>query len=198
MYGPTTETAVVQNDLGFGPPRLFVEFKPGGLFSFTGLPQWELADRVWPLDDVSPALAELARTCCAQSPDLDGLVRAVDAALLAWRRQASPAGPMLDFLARGYALGADLAGYTGYSPRHLSRIFREGAGMGQKSFTRVLRVNRAAQRLKEGAASLTLLAQELGYFDQAHFIHDFKATCGVTPGAYRAGLSGFYNEPLKF
>ena len=42
------------------------------------------------------------------------------------------------------------------------------------------------------------LAQELGYFDQAHFIHDFRAVCGVTPGAYRAGLSDFYNEPLKF
>ena len=51
---------------------------------------------------------------------------------------------------------------------------------------------------KPGEVSLTHLAQELGYFDQAHFIHDFRSVCGVTPGTYRAELSDFYNEPLKF
>jgi AraC-like DNA-binding protein len=31
------------------------------------------------------------------------------------------------------------------------------------------------------------LAFELGYADQAHFIREFRATLGVTPGAYVKG-----------
>lgn len=44
---------------------------------------------------------------------------------------------------------------------------------------------------------LTRLAQELGYFDQAHFIHDFKAGLRGVARQYRAGMSAFYKEPLK-
>lgn len=196
MYGPSTLAVSVTNDLGIGPPRFFVEFRPGGLFSFTGLPQWELADRVWPLSDTAPRLSALALEVFQRSGDLDEFAQGMDAALLVHMRGAAPVSPLLSF--RRLSSCADLAAATGYSPRHLSRLFREGAGMGYKSYLRVLRVNAAASRLQAGTASLTALAQDLGYFDQAHFIHDFKATCGVTPGAYQAGLSDFYNEPLKF
>ena len=77
------------------------------------------------------------------------------------------------------------------------RELRTEAGLGVHAFVRVLRINRAVRCLQAGAPSLTRLAQELGYFDQAHFIHDFKAVCGVSPGQYRAGMSAFYKEPLK-
>ncbi|MFQ8761961.1 MAG: helix-turn-helix domain-containing protein [Intestinimonas sp.] len=59
------------------------------------------------------------------------------------------------------------------------------------------RVNAAIRALQAGPPSLTRLAQELGYFDQSHFIHEFKSVCGVSPGRYLAHMSGFYKEPLK-
>jgi AraC-like DNA-binding protein len=34
------------------------------------------------------------------------------------------------------------------------------------------------------AVDWALLAVELGYHDQAHLIHDFKAQVGFTPAAY--------------
>ncbi len=200
MYGPTTETVTVQNDLGVCPLRFFVEFRPGGLYAFTGIPQWELADRVWPLADTHPDLDRAVTRLFAQSDDLDDFVLAVDRLLLSRLPTPAPVLPMLRLLARDAtpAPVQSLADYTGYSPRQLSRLFREGAGMGAKAFAQVLRVNAAVRRLQAGESSLTRLAQELGYYDQAHFIHDFKRVAGVTPGVYRAGLPGFYNEPLKF
>ncbi|MEF9879914.1 MAG: AraC family transcriptional regulator [Clostridia bacterium] len=45
---------------------------------------------------------------------------------------------------------------------------------------------------------LAYLAQESGFYDQAHFIREFKEVCAVTPGDYRRSMSDFYNEPLKF
>lgn len=56
----------------------------------------------------------------------------------------------------------------------------------------------AAVRLLNSDRPLTYLAQESGFYDQAHFIRDFKEVCGITPGGYRNKMSDFYNEPLKF
>ena len=43
------------------------------------------------------------------------------------------------------------------------------------------RLFEAAGRLSSGQADGAQLAHELGYFDQAHFIRDFKAMVGKTP-----------------
>ena len=81
----------------------------------------------------------------------------------------------------------------------MTRLFRERCGLSPKRLQRIVRINTAAMLMQRSAGlSLTRLAQELDYFDQAHFIHDFRAVCGVTPGTYQARLSDFYNEPLKF
>ena len=39
-----------------------------------------------------------------------------------------------------------------------------------------------------GAIDWAALALDLGYFDQAHFIRDFRALVGVSPGAYVRGM----------
>ncbi len=199
LFGPSTRAVAVENDLGLCPLRFFVEFRPGGLRAFTDLPQAELADQSLPLGEVERDLDELVRRCWDSAPDLDEFVAAVERGLLARRRETSPLPRLLALWGREAAQPlARLAGETGYSRRHLARLFHEEAGMTPKDFLRVARVNAAAARLRAGAPSLTALAQELGYFDQAHFIHDFRTVCGVTPGGYRAALTDFYNEPLKF
>ena len=199
LYGPTTEAVQVRNDLGRSPPRLFVEFRPGGLHALTGLPQWELRDQVYPLCNTAPALYDLARRALNTAIDLDGLVENLDRALCALPLSPSPVSPLLDYLAhsRESLPVRALAQETAYSQRHLTRLLQEGAGVGCKSFLRVLRVNAAVRALQAGPCSLTDLAQELGYYDQAHFIHHFRSVCGVAPAQYRASLSDFYNEPLK-
>lgn len=195
LYGPTTQAVTVHNDLGVGPPRFFVEFRPGGLFAFTGIPQWELSDRTWPLEDAAPELYVMACGAFSQASDLDDFAARMDAALLARDPVPSPVLPLLG--SKCLSSQQALAASSGYSSRHLSRLFREGAGMGCKAYFQVLRVNAAIRALQAGPPSLTRLAQELGYFDQSHFIHEFKSVCGVSPGRYLAHMSGFYNEPLK-
>lgn len=199
LYGPSSRAVQVDDDLGICPLRFFVEFRPGGLSAFTRCPLWERTDQILPLDRAEPGLHTAIQDCWRYGEDLDGFVEAVDGVLLArLRGEDGFSGLLARFLSSGGA-PALLADETGYSPRHLARIFRARCGLPPKGLTRILRINRAARRIQEpDTCSLTRLAQELGYFDQAHFIHDFRAVCGVTPGAYRAGLSVFYNEPLKF
>jgi AraC-like DNA-binding protein len=71
--------------------------------------------------------------------------------------------------------------------RTLQRIFLDYVGWGVKRVIRRARLQLAAERLRTGHATAAL-AHELGYFDQAHFDHDFRQLFGVSPGRYRARL----------
>jgi len=67
--------------------------------------------------------------------------------------------------------------------RALQRLFREYVGVSPKWVIQRYRLFEAAERLAAGADGAEV-AQSLGYFDQAHFIRDFKAMVGQSPGAY--------------
>jgi AraC-like DNA-binding protein len=77
-----------------------------------------------------------------------------------------------------------LAREVGWSRRHLASRFREHVGLPPKALARILRFERAAERLRRGA-DLVDAALDSGYYDQAHFNRDFKAFAGVTPTEYR-------------
>lgn len=71
---------------------------------------------------------------------------------------------------------------TGVSPRQLRRLFKYYIGESPKSFSKVvqfqniLKAKPSTQSLKQNK-----LFYDLGYYDQAHFIKDFKNFYGVTP-----------------
>lgn len=70
------------------------------------------------------------------------------------------------------------------SQRQLERLFRHQVGLTPKQFSRIQRVALVRGELRAGG-SLLDTAMLCGYADQAHFIHDFKAVVGMTPGQYR-------------
>ena len=68
------------------------------------------------------------------------------------------------------------------SERHLRRRFQDAMGMSPKAYGRQLRVAAAAIRADEEASpDWATIAYEVGYFDQAHMITDFRSLCGQTP-----------------
>ena len=80
---------------------------------------------------------------------------------------------------------SDLAARVELSTRSLERLFQKYVGVSPKWIIRRYRVHEACERVASGAApSWSALAQELGYFDQAHFIRDFKSQVGRTPAQY--------------
>ena len=80
---------------------------------------------------------------------------------------------------------AAVAERHGVSARTLQRLFRRCVGVSPKWVLQRNRVQEAAQRVDaDGAAAAAATAQELGYFDQAHYINDFRAAVGRSPGRY--------------
>jgi AraC-like DNA-binding protein len=76
-----------------------------------------------------------------------------------------------------------LVSETGLSQRHLSRKFQEYVGLSPKEYLRVSRFIHSLDHLKRYPVfSLTEVAYKSGYYDQAHFIRDYKDYTGYTPG----------------
>ena len=61
-------------------------------------------------------------------------------------------------------------------------MFNQYVGVGPKWVINRYRMHEALERMEQDdALEWTRLALELGYFDQAHFIRDFKALIGRSP-----------------
>jgi len=74
---------------------------------------------------------------------------------------------------------------TGVSPRTSIEVFTTQVGMTPKVFCRVRRFHRALHQIQQcKEVRWAHLANECGYYDQAHFINEFKEFTGLTPGEY--------------
>lgn len=71
------------------------------------------------------------------------------------------------------------------SIRSIQDVCSRALGVSPKWLIRCFRLQDALERLQTGIdMNLSVLAQDLGYFDQAHFTRDFKQITGVSPGRY--------------
>ncbi len=83
---------------------------------------------------------------------------------------------------RGRLETGSLARELGWSRKHLIAQFREHVGLPPKVFARLLRFNHAIEHVRAGGMRDWVdLAALCGYYDQAHFINDFRDFSGTTP-----------------
>ena len=93
---------------------------------------------------------------------------------------------------------AAVADSTGLSAKRFIERFKASVGMAPKQYCRILRFQRALRHAEAGRrVDWTRIALDCGYFDQAHFIHDFRSFAGITPTGYEAGRTQFRNH-VKF
>lgn len=82
---------------------------------------------------------------------------------------------------------SDLCARLGLSERSLQRLTARRIGLSPKWLIQRRRLHDAAGRLaRPDRPPLTVVAAELGYADEAHFVRDFRRVTGLTPGAYAA------------
>jgi AraC-like DNA-binding protein len=141
----------------------------------------------WPdLADLRARL--LVATRAGADPDalLDLLVAHLE------HRLAGPA-PGLDRCAAAVALLdadpgreiADVARRLGISHGHLDRVFLRHVGLTPRAYARIARLRAVLAGVDVfGSVTWADVAADAGWFDQSHFIRDFKRHTGVTPSAY--------------
>lgn len=75
------------------------------------------------------------------------------------------------------------------SARQFERNVKAATGFSPKLFSRIARFHSALQQYGHKEKSLTRIAYDCGYYDQSHFIHDFKAFSGHHPRHYFSGVA---------
>jgi AraC-like DNA-binding protein len=186
---------------------MVVRFTPLGAHLFLRLSMDTLTDQTVALDQLSPRVAALVNddVMIAQgwAERFDAMERLIGGRVIG---SAAPtiAERAWNELVRsgGQTPVRWLAADAGCSHRHLIQQVRAGIGLTPKRLATLLRFNRAIGAVDQNSSNKPLLegsplaedacwariAAECGYFDQSHFIRDFKAFAGVTPSELRRGI----------
>jgi AraC-like DNA-binding protein len=165
---------------------------PHGAYALFGVPQDQFTDRIVPMADIDAALAAALHELVATA-DVDALVPGLDRAIAA----RPPAHALeevvvapavaIAFARRGLVPVSDLAAATGLGARQFERRFQREVGLTPKRFLRILRFQEVLSALRFGsddAPRWADVAAAHGFYDQAHFIRDFRSFVGTSPAAW--------------
>lgn len=177
-----------------------VQFKPGGLAPFLKMPAEELTGRVIELDTVWGCDAAGLRNQLLEARGPKAKFRVLEKFLLrcaVWPLATHPAvAHALWELRRDTSAVRvqQVADSLGFSHKHFIELFRNAVGLTPKRYCRVRRFQHTlAQIESHRAVDWAQVAYAAGYYDQAHFAHDFKAFSGLTPSEYLTRRNGPVN-----
>ena len=81
--------------------------------------------------------------------------------------------------------GERLSAAFGFSERYIQKAFLEYVGLTPQNYFAVQRFNNGLALVQSSLKPLTAVALECGYYDQAHFIKEFKSYTALTPSQVR-------------
>jgi AraC-like DNA-binding protein len=171
---------------------LGIRFWPAGAYPFLAFPQDQIAERVLDFGDVSRGIVRDIHSRLSDSSAASERVRLVQELLLGQLKKSAPVDGLVDraveLITRtaGSVPVLDLADKLGISLRGLDRQFNTRVGFPPKSLCRIVRFQRALQMFsrKSSTPDWARVALECGYYDQPHFIREFKSFAGKEPSSY--------------
>ena len=181
-----------------------VAFRPGGTVPFMRMPAHEAGDADIPLEAIWGRLrTAVLRERLLESSSSDAQLDVLEAAL---REMWTPPGlhQAVTFALAAFdrvpltTSVASVTGVIGLSAKRFIERFKIEVGTTPKRYCRIRRFQRALTLANRGChVDWTRVALDCGYFDQAHFIHDFRLFAGLTPTAYQSARTAFQNH-VKF
>jgi AraC-like DNA-binding protein len=191
LCGPHSEYFVLDRD--DQEAVLGVHFKPGGTVPFFRYPAGELHNRHVALEALWGERAGELRERLLAADTPDAKFRVLERVLLALAARPLTRHPAVAHALREFQHTqpaptiAAVADRLGIGARRLTQLFDDEIGLSPKLYCRVRRFQDALHRIDRGRSNAwPLLALASGYFDQAHFIRDFRAFTGLSPTTYLA------------
>ncbi len=196
VFGQLTKPLVIEPT---GRTGIFsVRFHPGGFVPFTEYPIKEMENRAVPLEEVFTSedvnkliddilnaksqenrievVEQFLKSLLQDSKTIDRIVKSTVETITT---------------ANGQLKVSEVSDQLNTNVRQLERKFANAVGLSPKQLSKTIRLQAALKLLlNKKHEKLTSLAYEGEFYDQAHFIRDFKSFTGLTP-------KEFYGDHLK-
>jgi AraC-like DNA-binding protein len=173
------------------PVNVFsIRFKPEALYSLFGIQGVEMADSYQSTDLL---FGKTFKEFCHRLKEEKSLSALIERAekylqnLLAQSRSNS------DYILKAASILRqtettnikELSSQVYISQRQLERRFKDVIGISPKKYLRIIRINRVMKLMQENVPmDLTSVAYHCGYYDQAHFIKDFRQITHLNPSVF--------------
>jgi AraC-like DNA-binding protein len=185
-----SQSASYVSDIAADEPVMAIHFRPGGAFPFLGMPLGDLGDAPVGIDEVwghkGHELHErliAARSVAARFGLLEEFM--LSQARMSVHRHPGVAAAMAAVEANPSIRMAEVRELAGLSTKRLIELFRAEVGLSPKEYARVRRLQATLRHLSADAAGGAHIAADIGYFDQSHFLREFRSFTGMTPTQYR-------------
>lgn len=170
---------------------LGVVLRPGAVSSLFGIPASEFKNQVVGLEAVMKTDISALRQQLIDAPATEEKFKLLETFLCRELNVDFRLNPAIVFgiqqidQQHGAKPISDIRAKTGYSRRWFSKNFKEMAGVTPKQYARICRFQHALNMIRASDnPNWASLALSCGYFDQAHFIHDFRKLAGTSPTVY--------------
>lgn len=173
-----------------GSSMMGVHFRTGGAAPFFHFPISELTSCVIELDLIWKEDLYCLRDRLLEEPAISGKFDLLESALLAKAENRleidTSVDAVLDAVRREPLLPlGKIAGDVGLSKKQILSRFDSRVGCTPKLTSRILRFQNTLRAIHERQSyNWAELAQDLGYYDQPHLIHEFQEFAGMTPADY--------------
>lgn len=166
-----------------------IQFKPGGLPPFLGQAVSDFNDKVTPAEQIfDESVLTLHQQLMKNKLD-DAKLFLVAEEFLLDRMNHDENPPrllvqnMISAIQRNSASQLqDIVAEAGYSQKQAIQIFKQQVGLNPKSFQRIVRFNEILPLVMEKKSiAWSEICADCYYYDQSHFIREFKAFCGYSP-----------------
>lgn len=168
-----------------------IKLMPAAASELFAINMTEFTDRVVPLREAfEDRLDNLERDInLAGSPEdkisvIDNFLLALSKTKAVSRENISRQAVNLILKKNGLLKVEEISDELEVNRRKIERSFKKVIGLSPKFYSRIIRFNYIFEIMKEGKNSWIRIALDSGYFDQSHFIKEFKAFTGEEPSGY--------------
>ncbi|HSR51645.1 MAG TPA: helix-turn-helix domain-containing protein [Acidobacteriota bacterium] len=170
-----------------------IHFRPGGAWPFFDFPISELTNQVVQLDLIWGRNIARLREQLLEAKSVEVKFQVMEAFLLGLAKDRLEPDCTIAFAVEKitrrpqHLIIGDLIEEVGYSHRHFLSRFKKQVGVTPKFLTRVFKfqhVLRSLDGFKSTDINWAELSFDWGYYDQAHFINDFRSLSGLRPTEY--------------
>ncbi len=185
---------------GNGATMMVISFRKGMAAPFFPFPMEEIRDSVVDADLIWGSEFADLRERLIEEKNIETRFRLVEGFMLRKFGSKLDINPCVEFAVNEMTLNPDRLSIgrmnekIGYSQKHFTEMFRRNIGVTPKSYLKIMRFQKAIRTIDAADnVEWDMIAQDCGFYDQAHFINDFKHFSGFTPEEYSKIHTNYQN-----